>query len=126
MSSVITLKQLFNEEVKNNIYLNVINPSLWGNIDNTASGTFELNTNFNLPSANINLTKPKFNLPDVNLGNINADINGKVYDDINMNIPKPNLEILFLVIKSKIKKYANIIQSKIKEIDIVSSYLATS
>ena len=92
MSSVITLKQLFNEEVKNNIYLNVINPSLWGNIDNTASGTFELNTNFNLPSANINLTKPKFNLPDVNLGNINADINGKVYDDINMNIPKPNLD----------------------------------
>ena len=77
--SSLTLKQLCQEDINENIYLNIINPTLWGNNEDFIS-----NNNFNLPSVNINISKPEFNLP-------NVDINGKI-PDIKIDTSKPNVD----------------------------------
>ena len=77
--SSLTLKQICQEDINENIYLNIINPTLWGNNEDFIS-----NNNFKLPSVNINISKPEFNLP-------NVDINGKI-PDIKIDASKPNVD----------------------------------
>ena len=90
----ITLKDTFNKDINDNINLNVINPKLWG-IDNDIN-IKEINNsgniNINIPSTDINIKKPKINIPNLDIDNPN-DNNKLRKPKINIDTKKPELEL---------------------------------
>ena len=89
----LTLKQMFNEDINEDINLKVINPQLWGNDNFNISEIIEEDINMNFPKINIDISGPKLNVPDINLrkGNIKGNIN-KNCPDTNLNSKKPNID----------------------------------
>ena len=90
-----TLKDVFNEDINENINLNIIKPALWGIDELKLSGIIEGENNGNkLPSSDINIKGPKLDTPDMNIGNINIGINGEIPDiEFNINEPKIDADI---------------------------------
>ena len=93
----VTLKELFNDDINDNISLNIIKPKLWGNENESfiKSGLIEGNNNLLLPKTNLNIDNPNINMPNTSLkginkpkANISGDIQGK-----NININKPKIKI---------------------------------
>ena len=91
----ITLKDLFNKEIDDDIFLKIIKPDLWGNDNFSTSGVINGNLDFEFPKDNINLKKPNISSPNYSLdGNINIKkpkIEAKLKGDLSQSIP--SLEI---------------------------------
>ena len=87
----LTLKDLFNDDIDEDIHLNVIKPPLWGTDDYSSSGFIESNNKIKLPKVDINIKGPQINLPEFNTGKKEAETNLNI-PDINLDVKKPKLD----------------------------------
>ena len=94
----ITLKEIFNKDINDDIKLNIIKPDLWDIENYKISGLIDGNLDLKSPKGNIIINGPDINLPNYSLkGNIkkpkietdiNDELNGSIPD---LNINKPNI-----------------------------------
>ena len=96
----ITLKDLFNNEIDDDIYLKVIKPELWDLDNYNSSDLIDGNLRFNLPKGNFNINSPNINLPNLSIkGKVNKPkIENNINPDLSSSIPslkikEPNINI---------------------------------